>query len=119
MMTTFTDVAVSTSTPDGYEDFPFEVIHEGKPEAKVHWLRSSTHGEGQLMTGIFTVEPCRVDYEFIGDESLHLLAGRVTVEMEGGGTVSLKPGDIASFPKGAKSVWHIHESMKKFFVISG
>jgi len=118
-MSTATEVAVSTSSANDYVEFPFEVIHEGSPQAKVHWLRSSTHGEGQLLTGTFTAQPCSVGYEFIGDESLHLLEGRVTVEMEGGETVSLGPGDIASFPKGAKSVWHIHEPMKKFFVISG
>lgn len=114
-----TEVAISTTTLSAPEAFPFEKILDGKPDAKVQWLRTSTHGDGQLLTGMFTSQTCSVEYEFIGDESMHLLEGRITVEMVGGDTVTLNPGDIASFPKGAKSVWHIHGPMKKFFVISG
>jgi uncharacterized cupin superfamily protein len=119
MATTEQKAAVSTDDPTQYEDFPLPDVLEGTPNGKVHWLRTSTGGDGQLLTGMFTAEPSKVNYEFIGDESLHHMQGRVTVEMDSGDTIDLRPGDVASFPKGAKSVWTIHEPMKKFFVISG
>jgi uncharacterized cupin superfamily protein len=118
-MATPAKTAVTTDNPSDYEDFPLPDVIDGKPEGKVHWLRTSTEGDGQLLTGMFTAQPSKVNYEFVGDESLHLMEGRVTVEMSDGETVEMKAGDVASFPKGAKSVWTIHEPMKKFFVISG
>lgn len=110
---------VSTDAPqDAWEPFPLDAI-EGEPNGQVNWLRQTTSGDGMLLTGMFTCDPAKIDYTFVGDESLHLLEGTITVEMEDGETVELQPGDTVSFAKGAKSVWHIHEPMKKFFVISG
>jgi uncharacterized cupin superfamily protein len=117
-MATTEKSAVTTDNPSDYEDFPLEVI-EGDPQGKVHWLRTSTGGDGQLLTGMFTAQPSKVKYTFIGDESLHLMEGRVTVEMEDGEQFTVSAGEVAAFPKGANSVWTIHEPMKKFFVISG
>jgi uncharacterized cupin superfamily protein len=114
-----TSAAVSEISPDNWEPFPFEEIHEGDPDGKVHWLRQGSGGDGLLLTGMFTAQPCKVGYEFIGDESLHLMEGEVSVAVEGGDQVDLSPGDIASFPKGARSIWTIKSPMKKFFVISG
>ena len=96
-----------------------ENVLYGTPNAKVQWLRTSTEGEGQLYTGLFMCEPCGVEDEYLGDESLYMIEGRMTVEVIGGESVSLKPGDVASFPKGTKTVTHVHEPIKKFFVISG
>jgi hypothetical protein len=110
---------VSDVVPGEWEPFPFEEVYEGEPDGKVHWLRQGSGGDGLLLTGMFTGQPCKVPYEFIGDESFHLMEGEVTIEVEGGDTVDLTPGDIASFPKGARSVWTIKSPMKKFFVISG
>jgi hypothetical protein len=110
---------VSGVSPSEWEPFPFAEVHEGDPDGRVHWLRQESGGDGILLTGIFTAQPCKVPYEFIGDESFHLMEGEITVAVEGGDTVDLGPGDIASFPKGARSAWHIKSPMKKFFVISG
>jgi len=58
-------------------------------------------------------------YSFPGDETFHVLEGEVTIELEGGESVTLGPGDIASFTKGQSSTWTITKPFKKFFVISG
>jgi len=34
-------------------------------------------------------------------------------------SVTLQPGNIASFPKGATSTWTVRRTLRKFFVISG
>ena len=71
------------------------------------------------MTGVFTAKPSRFRYEFELDETIHILAGRVRIEFDSGESVELKPGDIASFPKGEQATWEILESLREFFVLSG
>lgn len=111
--------SVSVESPDDWEGFPLPNVISGDPDGRVHWLRQEGNGDGILLTGMFSAQESVFPYEFIGDESLHLLEGAVTVELEGKGNVELAAGDIASFPKGARSVWHVRAPMKKFFVISG
>ncbi|MFF1832358.1 cupin domain-containing protein [Paenarthrobacter sp. NPDC058040] len=113
------ELSVSTEDLTPPEDYPLENVLYGTPAGKVQWLRQSTQGEGQLYVGIFTCDPCGVEDELLGDESVYMLEGRMTVEVIGGESVSLSAGDVASFPKGTKTVVHVHEPIKKFFVISG
>jgi uncharacterized cupin superfamily protein len=54
----------------------------------------------------------------MGDETLHVLEGRVTIEVDGLEPVELAAGDVVSFPKGLASTWEIHEPFKEFFVLS-
>lgn len=103
-----------------YEPFDgFEEVIEGDPAAKVAWLRTQSGGDGVLFTGMFTAEPSTFRYVFGGDESLHVLEGDLDIAIDGGETVTLAPGDIASFPKGATSTWTLRTPLRKFFVISG
>jgi uncharacterized cupin superfamily protein len=109
-----------TSTVDATEWEPFEVaVTEGDPSTQVHWLRDKSGGEGVLFAGLFRAEPGRFDYEFSGDETFHMLEGEIAIALESDDPVTLRAGDIASFPKGAKSTWEVRSPMKKFFVISG
>jgi uncharacterized cupin superfamily protein len=111
--------SVATEHLSAPEDYPMENVLYGTPEAKVQWLRTSTEAEGQLYTGLFWCDPCGVEDEYLGDESMYMIEGRMTVEVIGGESISLTPGDVAAFPKGTKTVTHVHEPIKKFFVISG
>jgi uncharacterized cupin superfamily protein len=112
-------IAHSTDAASDFEPFPLEEVLEGRPDGHVHWLRKGSAGEGQLYAGIFTGMPSVFRYRFAGDETFHVIEGKLTIEVEGASAVHLSPGDIVSFPKGAQSVWHVHEAFKKFFVISG
>ena len=40
-------------------------------------------------------------------ETIHVLQGEVTIEIAGGPTLMLKPGDLASLPAGLETIWHI------------
>ena len=39
-------------------------------------------------------------------ETILVLEGTARIEIEGGPTLDLKPGDLASIPKGAVTTWH-------------
>lgn len=106
---------VSNVATSEYEPF----VHEGEPFGDVHWLRVGSGGEGVLYAGLWTHEPADLPYVFPGDETFHVLGGEVTIDVEGGDSVTLREGDIASFTKGQTSTWHITQPFKKFFVISG
>jgi uncharacterized cupin superfamily protein len=60
------------------------------------------------------------DYIFPGDESFVLVSGAVRIELQDSGeTVHLEAGDVASFPKGTRSVWTVVKPLVKFTVVSG
>jgi uncharacterized cupin superfamily protein len=115
-----TTVTRSTADVSSYEPYNgFDAVLEGDPAAGVAWLRTTPGGDGVLYTGMFVAHPSVFRYTFLGDESFHVLDGDFEVAVDGGETVRLRTGDIASFPKGARSTWTVHRTLKKFFVISG
>ena len=98
-----------------YEPF----MAEGKKFGDIHWLRTESGGEGMLLTGFWSHEPADLPYVFTGDETVYVLEGEVTVDVDGGDSVTLRAGDVASFTKGQTSTWRITRPFKKFFVVSG
>jgi len=52
-------------------------------------------------------------------EVLLVLEGEVRIEIEGGPTLELKPGDMASLPKGAVTRWHLTLPFKEMWVLAG
>ena len=43
--------------------------------------------------------------------------GRRRIEIEGGPTLELKPGDLASIPAGAVTTWRVTPPFKEFWVL--
>ena len=119
-MTTAQTVARGNVATNDYEPYNgFDAVLAGDPAAGVAWLRTTAAGDGVLYAGMFTVAPSTFRYAFSGDESFHVLEGDVEIALDGGPSVRLRAGDIASFPKGAQSTWTVVAPLKKFFVISG
>jgi uncharacterized cupin superfamily protein len=114
-MSTVAEVHRSSVEAEDYEPF----MYEGKETGEVSWLRTESGGEGMLFAGLWKAEPMTIDYKFDGDETFHVLRGRVRIDVEGQPPVELAEGDVASFRKGTKAVWHVTEPFQKFFVISG
>ena len=119
-MTATHTVALGSAATEDYEPFNgFDAVLDGDPAAAVAWLRTTSGGVGVLYAGMFVAAPSRFRYTFAADESFHLIDGEVEIALDGGPSVHLIAGDIASFPKGAQSTWTITAPLKKFFVISG
>lgn len=119
-MTSTASALTSNVATTDYEPYDgFDAVLAGDPAAGVAWLRTASGGEGVLYTGMFRVQPSRFRYTFAGDESFHVLSGDVEIAVDGGDTVRLRSGDLASFVKGSTSTWTVRETLVKFFVISG
>lgn len=90
----------------------------GQPNMMVHQLRSTTGDAGNVWAAVVMVEPCSFSYVFAGDETVHILEGRATVELNDSEPVELSAGVIASFRKGTSSRWTVHSRMREFAVLT-
>lgn len=91
-----------------------EQILEGTPEISEAVLWSSP--DGRVVTGIWQITPGVVtDVE--ADETFIVQAGRATVEIQDGPTLHLEPGVVGVLHAGDRTVWHIHETLRKVFAI--
>jgi uncharacterized cupin superfamily protein len=50
------------------------------------------------------------------EEAFVLLAGRGVIEVEGGPSVEIRPGDLVRLAAGARTVWHVTEPLRKVYV---
>jgi uncharacterized protein len=100
---------------EGYEPD----IVDGAQLGEVHGLEPKGPSANRLDVSLWRSDPATYDYLFEGDEAFHVVEGAATVELsDTGETIELRPGDVAYFSAGTRSVWTITEPFKKFVVIS-
>ena len=103
--------------PDTWE--PMEL--GGQIVGEVHLVRA---GEGELpyTVGLWRVlgdVPDGFDYAFAQDETIHVLEGEVEIAVDGGPTLHLGAGEVASFAVGTQTRWQIARTpFKELFVLS-
>ena len=51
------------------------------------------------------------------DEMFIVLSGRATIAVEGGPTLQVGPGDVGLLVAGARTVWTVHEPLRKVYII--
>lgn len=106
----------TSSTLDAKENEPFEL-------GSVQWIRRFGEGERpSLACGYWHVTPAEApepfDLVMEADETISLVQGHLTIEVEGGGVYDLLPGGAASFNRGARTRWTVLEPTIEFFVYS-
>ncbi len=90
---------------------PQQVV-AGAPEVRVLPL----HEAEQLEVGVWQhSEGVSTDVE--ADELFVVLSGRATVEVDGGPTLEVAPGDVGLLPAGARTTWTVHETLRKVYVV--
>ena len=102
----------TTAEANNYEPF----MIGDKQAGEVNWLGTVNSSGQATYSGLWRCEPMVFDYEFPGDEYIHVLDGSLQVKTDTE-TYELNKGDIVLFHKGIKSVWTVKSSFKKFFVI--
>lgn len=86
-------------------------IIEGTPQAHSKRLAQSADGTSMIMAWSCTAG--RFNWHYAVDETLHIISGEVFVTDEKGRTRRLGPGDMAFFPAGSRSVWHVPHQVRK------
>jgi uncharacterized cupin superfamily protein len=90
-------------------------ILEGTPEVTERVL--STSLDGRVVTGVWQITPGVVtDVE--ADEVFVVLAGSATVEFEDGPVLELRAGDVGFLRAGDRTVWRVHETLRKVFTLT-
>ena len=84
----------------------------GSPEVRMRTLAS----DSAMEVGIWEHSPgTTTDIE--ADEVFVVLAGRATIDVKGGPTLEVGPGDIGFLAGGASTEWTVHETFRKFYVV--
>ena len=105
--------AISETLPE----MPIEPawIQEGTPTARGQIVVQSE--DKKISSGLWSCEPGKFRWEFVWDEFVQILSGEVDITDELGKSITLKAGDMAHFPCGAKTSWHVKDAVRKYFVI--
>jgi uncharacterized protein len=86
-------------------------VIEGTPQVRSKYLARSADGVSSVMAWSCTAG--RFIWCYKVDEMLHVISGEVFVTDENGAVRRLGPGDMAFFPAGARSVWHVPHEVRK------
>ena len=86
-------------------------VIEGTPQVRSKYLARSADGASSVMAWSCTAG--RFIWCYKVDEMLHVVSGEVFVTDENGAVRRLGPGDMAFFPAGARSVWHVPHEVRK------
>ena len=110
------DYVVEHVDVEGYEP---EMI-DGAQVGECHQLDPAGGSDTDLDVSLWRSDPATYDYLFARDEANVVIAGAATVELpETGERIELRPGNVAYFKAGIRSIWTITEPFKKFVVMPG
>jgi len=93
------------------DPIPSDWVIEGTPQACSKYLAGSADGATSVMAWSCTAG--RFLWRYQVDEVLHIISGEVFVTDENDTVRRLGPGDMAFFPAGARSVWHVPHAVRK------
>jgi uncharacterized cupin superfamily protein len=98
------------------DELDSETILAGDPQVRSRELYRAPGGAWSA--GVWEITPGVVtDVE--ADEVFVVLSGRATIAFEEGPTLDVGPGDVATLRAGDRTVWTVHETLRKVYAVSG
>jgi uncharacterized cupin superfamily protein len=98
-------------TPDPLD--PSQVV-SGNPQVSTYELLDTE----ALAVGIWE-HTAGVSTDVEVDEIFVVLSGRATIDVAGGPTLEVGPGDVGVLDAGAETTWTVHEDLRKIYIIGG
>ena len=101
-------------------DAAAEWEHDDETGGLVYFLRS----DDAVQAGLWKPKtvPGQSEYvvsvHLVWHETVLVLEGSGQLEIEGGPTLELRPGNMVSLPKGARTRWVVSDDFKEFWVYS-
>jgi uncharacterized cupin superfamily protein len=86
-------------------------IIEGTPQARSACLVRSADRTFSVVAWSCTAG--RFNWHYAVDETLYIVSGEALVTDEKGETRRLRPGDVAYFPAGSRTAWHVPHEVRK------
>lgn len=98
-----------TLTPDPLD--PSQVV-SGSPEVSV----AEVLDDGTVSVGVWQ-HTAGVSTDVEADEVFVVLQGRATIDVDGGPTLEVGPGDLGILAAGSRTTWTVHEDLRKVYVL--
>ncbi len=115
-MSTYTtphaEAAVETAELTSWP-LPEDWVISGSPAASGTVISRSD--DSRIVRGVWECTPGSFSWDFSYDETLVVVSGRATVQLDTGDSVELAPGVLAFFGRGHKATWTVHETLRKGF----
>jgi hypothetical protein len=96
------------------DPMPAHWIVEGTPQVRTARLATSADRTSSVM--VWSCTAGRFYWHYLVDETLHLISGEVFITDENNQVRRLGPGDMAFFPAGSRSLWHVPHEVRKLAV---
>lgn len=74
------------------------------------------HGDG-IESGVWECTPGVWRRKITQQEFCHFISGRCTFVPDEGEPIEINAGDAIMFPENSMGVWHIHETVRKSFIL--
>lgn len=107
-------VTAATVPSDRMADTPLdpEQVRDGSPRVRTLEIAQ----DDAVAVGVWE-HTAGTSTDVEADEVFVVLAGRATIEVDGGPTLQVGPGDVGLLAAGARTVWTVHEDLRKVYVV--
>ncbi len=94
------------------DPLPVDQVVTGDPRVAVHELAE----DDAVAVGVWQ-HTAGTSTDVESDEVFVVLRGRATIEVAGGPTLQVGPGDVGMLAAGARTTWTVHEDLRKVYVV--
>jgi uncharacterized cupin superfamily protein len=99
------------------EDWPLDPAQIVSGAPVVRGVVLHTSDDGRVERGVWE-HGVGVSTDVEADELFVVVSGRATIEVEGGPTLEVGPGSAAVLRAGDRSVWRVHETLRKVYQVT-